>query len=65
MAFLLICEELYLIGEITNANKMNEQENMTKNLKVQLENNKFDKNLKQNLYAFEGYADKGVFGKST
>ena len=48
----LIYDELDLIGEITKANKMNEQENMAKNLKVQLENDKYDKDLKQNLYLY-------------
>jgi len=54
---------------------MNEQENMNKNLKVQLKTDKYDKDLKQNLYlydnrksidyndkVFEGYAGKCVFG---
>jgi hypothetical protein len=48
----LIFDELDLIGEITKANKMNEQENMAKNLKIQLENDKYDKDLKQNLYVY-------------
>ena len=48
----LIYDELDLIGEITKANKMKEQENMAKHLKVQLENDKYDKDLKQNLYLY-------------
>ena len=48
----LIFNELDLLEEITKANKMNEQENMTKNLKVELEDNKYDKYLKQNLYLY-------------
>ena len=48
----LIYDELDLIEEITKANKMNEQENMAKNLKIQLENDKYDKDLKQNLYVY-------------
>ena len=48
----LIYDELDLIEEITKANKMNEQENMAKNLKIELENDKYDKDLKQNLYLY-------------
>ena len=48
----LIFDELDLLEEITKANKMNEQENMAKNLKIQVEEDKLDKDLKQNLYLY-------------
>ena len=48
----LIFDELDLLEEITKANKMNEQENMAKHLKVQLDDDKYDKDLKQNLYLY-------------
>jgi len=47
----LLYDEKDLIEEITKANKMNEQENMAKNLKI-TENDKYDKDLKQNLYLY-------------
>ena len=47
----LIYDEKDLIEEITKANKMNEQENMAQNLKI-TENDKYDKDLKQNLYLY-------------
>jgi len=40
------------VEEITKVNKMNEQDNMEKNLKIQTEHDKVDKDLKENLYLY-------------
>ena len=48
----LIIDEEELVEEITKVNKMNEQDNMEKHLKIQMEHDKVDKDLKQNLYLY-------------
>ena len=48
----LIIDEEELVEEITKVNKMNEQDNMEKNLKIQTEHDKVDKDLKENLYLY-------------
>ena len=48
----LIFDEIDLIEEISKANKMNEQDNMAKNLKVETDDDKVDKDLQQNLYLY-------------
>ena len=48
----LIIDEEELVEEITKVNKMNEQDNMEKNLKIQAEHDKVDKDLKENLYLY-------------
>ena len=48
----LIYDESYLIEELTEANKMNDEENIAKNLNIKLETNKEDKDLKENLYLY-------------
>ena len=48
----LIIDEEELVEEITKINKMNEQDNMEKNLKIQSAHDKVDKDLKQNLYLY-------------
>ena len=48
----LIIDEVELIEEITKLNKMFDQENMEKNLKIQTEQDIVDKDLKQNLYLY-------------
>ena len=48
----LIIDEVELVEEITKVNKMNEQDNMEKNLNIYQEHDKVDKDLKQNLYLY-------------
>ena len=48
----LILDENELVAEITKVNKMNEQDNMEKHLKIQTEEDNVDKDLKQNLYLY-------------
>ena len=48
----LIFDEVELIEEITKVNKMNEQDYMERNLKIDTEQDKVDKDLRQNLYLY-------------
>ena len=48
----LILDEVELIEEITKVNKMNQQDNMERNLKINTDKDKIDKDLKENLYLY-------------
>ena len=48
----LILDETELMEEITKVNKMNEQDNMERHLKITTDKDKVDKDLKQNLYLY-------------
>ena len=48
----LILDEDELIEEITKVNKMNEQDHMERNLKINIDKDKVDKDLRKNLYLY-------------
>ena len=48
----LIIDEVELVEEITKVNKMNQQDNMEKHLKINRDEDKIDRDLQQNLYLY-------------